>query len=52
MTVAAFWISGAGSQQSGEIAFQYYDQVSCGGLPGDDEHSGVPQKYQRHYNRE
>lgn len=28
MTVAAFWISGAGSQQSGEIAFQYYDKVA------------------------
>lgn len=30
MTVAAFWISGVGSQQSREIAFQYYDKVSCG----------------------
>lgn len=28
MTVAAFWISGVGSQQSGEIAFQYYDKVA------------------------
>lgn len=34
MTVAAFWISGVGSQQSREIAFQYYDKVSCGGLTG------------------
>lgn len=28
MTMAAFWISGVGSQQSGEIAFQYYDKVA------------------------
>lgn len=34
MTVAAFWVSGVGSQQSGEIAFQYYDKVSRGGLTG------------------
>lgn len=34
MTVAAFWISGIGSQQSREIAFQYYDKVSGGGLTG------------------
>lgn len=28
MTVAAVWVSGVGSQQSGEIAFQYYDKVA------------------------
>lgn len=34
MTVAAFRISGMGSQQSREIAFQYYDKVSQEVSPG------------------